>query len=414
LGKYVLRCMKCSAEYGENSKELVCSRCGEALDTIYDYEVAKETFTKTNLKDRSPGVWKYIELLPIGSTRNVVSIGEGGTNLVEAKRLGGLLGFKNFYLKDESRNPTCSFKDRKSTVAITKASDFGFDTVAAATAGNAGSSTAAYAAKAGLRAIIFTFRNISRPKLSKLISYGASVFIVDGMSWETHHLLLDACKKYGWYNAISASRYNPYVKEGAKTEAIEICEQLDWNIPDWIILPVGGGCGLTSCWKGLRELRQMGAINTLPKLVGVQGAECAPLVKAYEGNVPEDKIERISDAHTVAHSIEDDFPVDGEQALRAVRESRGLAIGVEDQDILSAQKLIASREGLYVEPSSSAPVAAAKLLLDRGVIDSQDRVVCIATGFGLNEPEAIFTSTHEAPVVKPSIEALAAVFAKFS
>jgi len=413
MSKYVLRCVKCRAEYEENSKDLVCSKCGDALEVVYGYEIAKESFTRNNLKSRPPGVWKFIELLPIVNTKNIVSMGEGGTDLVQANRLGQFLGFKNFYLKDESRNPTCSFKDRKATVAITKASEFGFTTVASATAGNAGSSTAAYAAKAGLNAVIFTFRNISKPKLSKLVSYGARIFIVDGMSWETHHLLIDACKRYGWYNAISASRYNPYVKEGAKTEAIEICEQLEWSIPDWIILPVGGGCALNSCWKGLKELRQMGLINALPKLVGVQGAECAPLVKAFEENVPADKIEKIPNAHTVAHSIEDDFPVDGEQALTAVRESHGLAIGVDDSDILSAQKLIANREGLYVEPSSAAPVAASKLLLDRGMIDSRDRVVCITTGFGLNEPEAIFTSTPDPPIVKPTIQDLDVIL-KFS
>lgn len=405
-GKYVLKCTKCTIELASDNTASTCPQCRSALETTYDHEVARETFSKESMKDRESSVWKFIELLPVDTLKQVVTLGEGGTRLVLASRLGEHLNLTRLYLKDESRNPTCSFKDRKSTVAITKAHEFGFKTVISATAGNAGASIAAYAAKAGLRAVVFAFRNITKPKLSKLLSYGAEVVIVDGTSWETFQLTSAASEKYGWYNLVAASRYNPYVKDGAKTEAFEICEQLGWMAPDWLIVPVGGGCGLASCWKAVKELNVMGLIDKLPKMVGVQGVECAPLVKAFKENIEPDRIERFPNAHTIAHSIEDDYPPDGNQALVAIRESGGLALGVEDDRILWAQQQIAKREGLFVESASSAPVAAAKALRDDGTIDKPDSVVTIVTGFGLNEPEAITQFSKEPPTIKPIIENL--------
>jgi threonine synthase len=404
--KYFLRCVKCSSELGANSKASVCQKCGGALETIYDYDNVREVFSEKNLETRPPSVWKYFEILPVEDPNRVVTLGEGGTRLVEAKALGQELELQNLFLKDESRNPTCSFKDRKSTVAVTKAKEFGFETVVCATAGNAGSSVAAYAAKAGLRAIIFTFRNITQSKLAKLQAYGADVLIVDGSTWEVLELTTQACAKYGWYSIVAASRYNPYVKDGAKTEAIEVCEQLRWKAPDWLIVPLGGGCGISSCWKGVRELRRLGLIDRLPKMVGVQGAECAPVVNAFNENTPPDKIERVVNGHTIAHSIEDDFAPDGDQALMAIRESGGKAVGVPDDQILREQRLIGKREGLFIEPASSAPVAAARMLVDEGTIDRKDTVVCIATGFGLNEPEALLNSIQAPPTVRPRIQDL--------
>jgi len=398
--------MKCSSDLDRENRASICPECGGALETIYACERARETFSRKNLKRRSLSVWKYIELLPVDNLKRVVTLDEGGTRLTRAIALGEELGLSNLYLKDETRNPTGCFKDRKSTVALTKALEFGFRTVTCATAGNAGASVAAYAAKAGLRAVIFAFRNITRAKLAKLLSYGADVLIVDGTSSDVNDLTSAACKKYAWHNIVAASRYNPYVKDGAKTVAIEVCEQLEWKAPDWLIVPVGGACGLASCWKGVTELQRIGLIEELPKIVGVQGAGCAPLVRAFEQNASPDKIERIPNAHTIAHSIEDDYPPDGGQALIAIRESHGLALGVQDNEMLSAQMLVARKEGLFVEPASSATVAAAKMLLDRGVIDRNDSVVAVATGLGLNEPEAIFRSVPEPATIRPTIQEL--------
>jgi threonine synthase len=338
--------------------------------------------------------------------RQVVTIGEGGTRLLRATRLAETIGLQNLYLKDESRNPTGSFKDRKATVAVTKAKEFGFKTVASATAGNAGASVAAYAAKAGLRAVILAFKNVTRTKLAKLVAYGADVFIVEGDSSDVNRLAVEACKKYGWCNIVASSRYNPYVKDGAKTQAIEICEQLKWKAPDWLVVPAGNACGLASCWKGLKEIQRLGLIDNLPKMVGIQGTGCAPLVYAFEAGLPPEKIERFPNAHTIAHSIEDDYPPDGEQALKAIRESGGFAIGVEDDHMLWAQRLIAQKEGLFIEPASAGTVAAAHQLLDAGHLDPEDVIAAVATGFGLNEPESIFQTTAQTVTIEPRLESL--------
>ena len=406
MSKYRLECLKCKSTFDSDNKALVCPSCGESLDTIYSIDIARETFSKKNLEARPLSVWKYSELLPIDNLSNIVTIGEGGTRLLRATRLADDLGLQKVFLKDESRNPTGSFKDRKATVAVTKAKEFGFKTVGCATAGNAGASVAAYTAKAGLRAIIFAFRNVTRTKLAKLVSYGATVFIVDGTSSDVNRLTVESCAKFGWCNIVAASRYNPYVKDGAKTEAFEICEQLEWNPPDWLIVPVGGGCGLASCWKGLKELKQIGLIDRLPRIVGVQGIECAPLVQAYESNAPPDKIKRVPNAHTIAHSIEDDYPPDGELALMAIRESGGSAVGLEDDRLLWAQKLTAQKEGLFIEPASAGTVAAAHQLLNDGTIDRTDVIVLIASGFGLNEPDSIFESTGQPGTIEPTLESL--------
>jgi len=246
----------------------------------------------------------------------------------------------------------------------------------------------------------------AKPKLAKLICYGADVLIVDGTSWEVFQLTCAASKKCGWYNIVAASRYNPYVKDGAKTECIEICEQLGWNAPDWLIVPVGGGCGLASCWKAVRELHRIGLIDKLPRMVGVQGAHCAPLVKAFDEKLPPDRIERFPNAHTVAHSIEDDYPPDGDQALIAIRESEGLALSIEDVTMLAAQALMAKKEGLFVEPASSATVAATRMLLEQGIIDRKDSIIAVATGSGLNEPDSVFSAFPQPPIIKPDIREL--------
>lgn len=404
--KYNLQCANCSSIFDPSNRAMTCPKCGSSLDTVYALEKVKETFSKKSLESRAPSVWKYSELLPVEDLDRVVTIGEGGTRLLRAARITSRIKLRNLYFKDESHNPTGSFKDRKATVAITKANEFGFRTVACATAGNAGSSVAAYAAKAGMRTIAFAFKNVTRTKLAKLLAYGAEVFIVEGTSWDATNLAAESCKKYGWCNMVAASRYNPYVKDGAKTEAIEICEQLGWTAPDWLIVPVGGGCGLASCWKGLKELKQIGLISDLPRIVGIQGAACAPLVHAFQLNLSPAKIERFPNARTIAHSIEDDYPPDGDQALMAIRETDGVAIGVEDNKMLWAQKLIAKTEGLFVEPASAGTIAAASQLLDEGTIDPDDTVVAIATGFGLNEPEAIFQSIPEPITIRPTLESL--------
>jgi threonine synthase len=299
---------------------------------------------------------------------------------------------KNLFVKDESRNPTCSFKDRKSAAAITKAVEQGFNNVTAATAGNAGSSVAAYAAKAGIKSYIFAFQGISTTKLAKLLAYGANVFLTSASTGDVLEFVETLCKKFGMQNCSAASRYNPYVKEGAKTAMFEIFEQSSGKLPDWIILPLGGGGNISAYFKGLKELRELGLIEKFPRLVGVQGAGCAPVVEAFEKRLEPRSIPKVRNPRTIAHSILDDWPPDGDVALVSIRETEGLAVGVSDEKIIAAMKSLSETEGIYAEPSSAAPIAALKDLLEGRVIDKNESVVAIITGFGLNQPDATLDS----------------------
>ncbi len=295
---------------------------------------------------------------------------------------------KELYVKDESRNPTLSFKDRKSTIAISKAAEFKAKGVVNTTAGNAGASVAAYAAKAGLPAYIFTFRGISTAKLAKLISYGPRVFRTRVPPNDVVQFAANFCAKRGLLNLTASSRYNPYSKEGAKTALFEIYESMRNSVPDVIIIPVGTGGNISSYFKGLKELRALGLIGDYPRLIGVQAMGCAPLVEAFERNLRPDEIPTITNARTIAHSILDDWPPDGDQALLAIRETGGAAVSVTDKEILNAMKSLSAHEALYLEPASASPLAALRKLLSRGDVHRDDSVVIVATGSGSNQPDA--------------------------
>lgn len=327
----------------------------------------------------------------------LVSLGEGSTPYHKIQKIGSSLGMQNLFIKDESRNPTCSFKDRKSTVAISKAMEDGFKSVLAATAGNAGSSVAAYAAKGDLNSYILAFKGISRAKLAKLMAFGAKIFLTSASTGDVTEFTTKVCDAYNMQNCSAASRYNPYVKEGAKTAVFEIFEQSGGSLPDWIVLPVGGGGNISSYFKGLRELKELGLIEKYPKLVGVQAKGCAPIVEAFEKNLDPRNIPKIKNPKTIAHSILDDWAPDGDIALRSIKESGGLAVSVSEEQIISATKRLSTIEGIYVEPSSSTTLAAVEVLLSNRMLDKNEKVALVATGFGLNQPDATIDNS-EPPV----------------
>lgn len=382
-----IRCVWCKHEYQPNSDNLSCSKCGGALEVIYDYEAIRSRSSKLSARG-GVGVWRYGPLLPLTSKTPVITLGEGGTPLIRAQALRRSLRMKELYVKDESRNPTLSFKDRKSTIAISKAAEFKAKGVVNTTAGNAGASVAAYAAKAGLPAYIFTFRGISTAKLAKLISYGPRVFRTRVPPNDVVQFAANFCAKRGLLNLTASSRYNPYSKEGAKTALFEIYESMRNSVPDVIIIPVGTGGNISSYFKGLKELRALGLIGDYPRLIGVQAMGCAPLVEAFERNLRPDEIPTITNARTIAHSILDDWPPDGDQALLAIRETGGAAVSVTDKEILNAMKSLSAHEALYLEPASASPLAALRKLLSRGDVHRDDSVVIVATGSGSNQPDA--------------------------
>lgn len=384
---------------------MVCENCGGPLEAAYDYEALGSNQRGLPVDKDREGIWRYSPLLPLSAATRIVTLGEGGTPLVRVSRVADALGMREVYAKDESRNPTLSFKDRKSSVAITKAAEFGSSGVVNMTAGNAGSSVAAYAGRAGIPAHIFTIEGISDSKLAKLLSYGATVFRTTAPTKDLMEFVDRLAKVYGLVNMTAASRYNPYVKEGCKTSVFEIFEQLGGSLPDWIIVPIGAGGNMAGIYKGLRELKLLGVIESMPKLVGVQGRDCAPVVAAFERGLAPDQIPVIENPRTVAHSILDSWTPDGDQALRAIRETGGLALGVTDDDILVAMKELSSREGLYLEPAGAAPLAALSMLVAAGTVRRDESVVLMATGSGSNQPEATISAWGRPPAFELDVAA---------
>jgi threonine synthase len=374
------------------------------MEVLYDYNKLTDAHRGLPVDPSLQGVWRYSPILPMTPKTSVLSLGEGGTPLLRANMLQRLLHLDQVYLKDESRNPTLSFKDRKSAVAISKAAEFKARAVANMTAGNAGSSIAAYAARARIPAYVFTIEGISDSKLAKLLSYGAHVSRTKAPTRELMAFVNDVCRRYGMMNLTAASRYNPYVKEGAKTSIFEIYEAMGGSLPDWLVVPVGGGGNLSSINKGLRELKLLGLIEHFPRLVGVQGKYCAPVVEAFEKGLSPEDIPTIQNAKTIAHSILDSWAPDGNQALRAIRESNGLALGVTDEEIMEAMKVLSKEEGLFVEPASAAPLAAVKHMVDEGKIGSDESVALFATGSGSNQPEATIAAWGRPPLIELNLD----------
>ncbi len=382
-----LNCVWCGRLTEESSQ--ICTSCGGTLEVVYDYRTLREKFDgRLPVSHGAEGIWKYSPILPLKSSANRVSLGEGSSPYHRIHKIGSMLGMKNLFVKDESRNPTCSFKDRKSAVAISKAIEDGYTKVAAATAGNAGSSVAAYAAKAGIESYIFAFQGISKAKIAKLLAYNAYVFLTSGSTGDVIEFVRKVCDRYQLQNCSAASRHNPYVKEGAKTAVFEIFEQMNGRLPDWIIVPVGGGGNLSAYYKGLKELKVLGLIEKYPRLVGVQAAGCAPVVEAFVKKLDPRNIPKIPNPKTIAHSILDDWAPDGDLAIVSLRETNGLAIAVPDEEIISATKDLSGIEAIYAEPSSATPLAALKQLLASKVVEKDESVALIVTGFGLNQPDA--------------------------
>ncbi len=402
-----MKCSRCGAEYFPEEKVCMClSKDDGRLDIYYDYTKLAEKITKKTLTERAPSVWKYNDFLPVKSKRNIVTLGEGGTPLLKANNLAKEVGLKNLYLKDETRNPTGSFKDRSMTVGVSKALEFDVKTVAIASSGNAAASLAAYSAKAGLSCLTFVLEFASSAKVAQISLYGADVIkvrtIEEGKD-PTVQMLRLVVEKYGWYPCPSFGPFNPYQVEGPKTISYEITEQLNWNLPDWIMIPTGSACLFTGVWKGFADFHSLGFINSTPKLAAIQSTGCAPLVRAFKEGKRPFEIEPWKRPNTVAGGLADVLPWDGDAALIALRNG-GTAEAVTDEDILKAQKLLASAEGIFAEPSGVTSLAGLIKLLNEGTIEKNETVVVLITGSGLKDPEVIMKTLKEVPTIKPSIE----------
>jgi threonine synthase len=384
-----LVCAACGLSHEARRLHNLCTSCGKPLLVSYDLERAKETLTKESLKERRADLWRYREVLPVESDAHVVSLGEGWTPLLEAARLGAQLGLKGgLYIKDESQNPTQSFKARGMAVAVSMALELGARKLAVPSAGNAAGALAAYAARAGLEAYIFMPRDTPRANVVECEQTGAHVTLLDGLITDCGAEVARRKESEGWFDVSTLKE--PYRVEGKKTLGYELAEQLDWRLPDVVIYPTGGGTGLIGMWKAFDEMEAMGWIDgKRPRMVTVQAAGCAPIVRAFsEGKRTADEF---PNAATVASGLRVPRAIGDFLILDALRASGGTALSVTDEELIRATREIGAAEGLFVAPEGAACLPALKKLIEAGEVGAHEQVVLFNTGAGVKYLESYST-----------------------
>ncbi len=373
------KCVRCGKTYAAVPDLTICE-CGGILDITYDYEYIKSRLTKEVLANRPErSMWRYRELLPIQEDTAPTPLRVGWSPLYEEPRLAETLGLGRLFVKDDGQNPTASLKDRASAMAVAKAREAGAKVIACSSTGNAASSLAGNAAAAGLSTYIFVPSRAPKGKVAQLMTFGATVISVQGNYEETFELSKAAIGKWGWYNRNAA--INPYLSEGKKTVALEIMEQRNWEVPDYIAISVGDGCTIAGLWKGLKDLYAIGFIDRLPRLISAQAAGCCPLNRAIETGAPWEPMEE----NTLADSIAVGVPRNADKALMAIRESQGLIVNVTDREIMEAQQLLGRTCGVFGEPAGVTGTAGVKKLCEAGKIGKCDTVVSVVTGNGLKD-----------------------------
>ena len=381
-----LECPKCKTKFNHKEVQQLCQECNSPLLVRYDLKMVKEEFKKEYLKTRCCNLWRYRELLPIEKHSNVVSLGEVMTPILKLEKLGKELGLKNLYLKDEGLNPGGSFKSRGAAVGVSKAKELGIKDFAMPTNGNAGAAWAIYAAKADIKAHIVMPKDAPSITRNECAIAGANLTLVDGLISDAGKIVANVVKKYGFMDASTLKE--PYRIEGKKTMGFEIAEQFNWQVPDVILYPTGGGVGLIGIYKALLELREIGFIGEkLPRLVAVQAINCAPIVKAFNENKKESQF--WEDAQTIAYGITVPKAIGDFLVLEAIYETNGAAIAIDDKDILHYQEILAKTEGLFVCPEGAATLAATVELYKNGWIKENEKIVLLNTGSGLKYPDTV-------------------------
>jgi threonine synthase len=378
-----LECSACFTTYASTALMNLCT-CGAPLLARYRLEEAAAALDRDALEGQT--LWRYHAMLPVQSPAGVISLGEGMTPLLHAARLGKRLGLNHLYIKDESLNPTGSFKARGLALAIARAAELGVTRVAIPSAGNAGGATAAYAARAGLEAYVFMPRDVPRAFIIECQINGAHVELVDGLITDAGRRVAAGRDEYGWFDLSTLKE--PYRVEGKKTMGYEIAEQFDWELPQVIIYPTGGGTGLIGMWKSFDEMEALGWIDShRPRMVSVQAAGCAPIVRAFESGAT--RAEPWQNAATMAAGLRVPSAVGDALMLHALRASEGTAVAVSEADLLWGVKEIGQSEGLFVCPEGGAALAGLQRLVEQGWIDREERVVLFNTGSGLKYLDAL-------------------------
>ncbi len=408
-----LQCVQCGRQYAPADVLYSCPTCGltGTLDVVYDMSAVAARWRQaqaTTPDGTALTLARYRDLLPLQTATELPPLQIGGTPLYHARRLverarrdHGLCLPDNVYVKDDGRNPTASLKDRASAMAVLKARELGKDVITCASTGNAASSLAGLAAAMGITTYIFVPKTAPKAKIAQLLMYGAHVIMIDGTYDQAYDLSLQATAEWGWYSRNSG--FNPYLSEGKKTAALEICEQLGWEVPAKVFVSVGDGCIIGGMWKGFCDLFELGVITARPQMIGVQAAGASPLVTAFETGQP---VVPLTQTHTIADSIAVGQPRDALKALRAVRDSGGRLMRVSDDDILAAMRMLARHTGVFAEPAGATAFAGLAQLVQSGTVEPTERVVVVVTGNGLKDIDTAIRAVGAPVIVEPDFAAV--------
>lgn len=394
-----LKCLICGEEYAPGEVDYVCPKHGDEgiLDVQYDYgRIGRAISPQTLAQDPNHTIWRYRPLLPIAPASPLPPLTVGWTPLYDGPRLAAGLGLRQVWVKDEGREPSASLKDRASAIAVVKGRERGAEVITTASTGNAGAALSALCASVGQRNVIFVPESAPPAKIAQLLVYGSTVMLVRGTYDDAFVLCSQAAKEFGWYNRNTG--YNPYMTEGKKTAALEICEQLGWQPPDRIFVSVGDGCVIGGVHKGLKDLLALGWIDRMPRLMGVQAAGSAALYDAWRNGVDAMSMTPI-DAHTIADSISAGLPADRIKALAAVRATGGAYVKVSDEEILAAIPALARGSGVFAEPAGAAAYAGLVKAVADGLVDPSERIVVLSTGNGLKDIASARKAVSEPYVV---------------
>ncbi len=396
-----VECSKCGETFPADKLLTVCTKCGGALLFRYDLKRVASKLSKDILERRDDTFWKFIELLPLASVQSVISLGEPYTPVLHFPE-DGVTTLKNVYVKDDGRLPTASFKARGMAVAVSKLKELGVKRIAVPSAGNAASALAAYGALARVEVYAFMPQDVPELILKECLYLGAKTYLVNGLINDCGEIVKRLQPKYGWFN-ISTNK-QPYRVEGYKAIAFEIAEQFDWKPPDTIIFPTGGGEGVIGIWKGFKELIQLGWVEKAPRLIIVQAAGCAPLVKAFDSNEPEVKVPW-ENAETIAAGLKVPYPFASYLIFRALKETKGTAVAVEDDEILDSMKTFL-KMGIYACPEAAATLSGLRKLEDREEFDREETVLLYLTGNAMKYFDEMKIERERVPVLERSADSL--------
>lgn len=402
-----LKCTRCGREHTLKETRYVCTACGANTEVVFDYDCLKGKITRKKLaRNRDFSVWRYAPLYPIKNLKLIPPQQIGWTPLYHARRLGAAIGLDNLYIKDDGRNPSASFKDRASSVALVRAREDKAQLICGASTGNAASSLSCLTGGIGFRTIIFVPRTAPPAKIAQIMTFGAEIIMVNGNYDQAFDLCLEATREFGWYNRNTG--FNPFTREGKKSCAFEICEQLGWRVPDRVFVSVGDGNIISGLWKGFRDLLAVGLTDRLPRMVAVQSAQSSAVADAVARG---GKLEAVK-ATTLADSISVDLPRDGHMAVRAVTESQGAAVKVDDAKILAAITTVARGCGVFGEPAGVAAYAGVEQMALDNKIGAAELVVAVITGNGLKDVNSAMKVAGTPPLIEPTLAEVKKIYTK--